>query len=195
MPMHVGGVPLLTPGGAPALDSSCCCDQPSCTVCEFDTPRTLYISVTLTIDAGEECAEGCTTDGFDDLPTWPSSATVSTLTGAVFLSTFTGDPCYDTGTVSFGATFYCIDDQFYIAPISSGPFMFILNDSCDTTVCIVRSALTGIWPNGDPDGDAHPIGYSDCNPLSLSADVPVTIHDYTTGDQCGTGTMHVTITE
>jgi hypothetical protein len=156
---------ILFVTGAIAMHADCCCESTTC--CPEANGATLTLTVSdLTLDGGETCHADCLVGiTGNSLGTWNES----TLTWLV-----------DEGNPGEAilAALTCTGSQIYFSTDT-----ILVHDADGDVLCEIATepdtqALTGIT----------------CDPLYWEGDITVTVADEN-GDPCGTGTIHVIISE
>lgn len=166
------GTILFKATGTIAMDATCCCDEGCTPCCEGVANKPLFITISaLTLDGGETCDAGC-------------------LPSITALGSF-GDGGGETacGDVS---TFWLEDPaigtaEFSVLRCDDGVFVY------DSEAIYVRDPATLCQIFFEPTDD-WPLTGLVCDPFYWEGDIDVTVYDAGFA-VCGTGTIHLVITE
>lgn len=168
------GTILFKASGSVAMDADCCCGCTPC--CDGFSDKTLYLSISdLTFDGAETCDAGC-------------------------VPSITAEPSLDTG----GGETACGDDSatFFVAPPDAGT----------AELSVIRCNGSGEWEYSSDgilvrgDGGAGICAINlvpgaqtltglTCDPFFWEGDLAVEVYNDGEGTPCGSGTIHVVITE
>lgn len=159
------GSHLVKLGSHLSANPDCCCGT---TCCPAANGLTLYLTISaLTLDGGETCDDDC-------LPSITAAASLGTWNESTL--TWLADEGNPGSAVLAALT--CVDGQIYFATDS-----LIVHDGGGGNVCEITT-----------DPDAQALTGLTCDPFYWEGDITVSVND--AGESpCGTGTIHVVISE
>lgn len=164
------GTVLFKVSGTVAMDADCCCGCTPC--CEGVADKALFITISdLTLDGGETCDDDClpAIAALESLDTGGGETPCDTNS-----TTWLVDPA--VGTAEF-SVLRCVDGAFVYR--SDGIFVRDGGGAvCSIDLVPSDQALTGLI----------------CDPFYWEGDLTVEVRD-PGGGLCGTGTIHLIITE
>lgn len=165
------GTVLFKSSGSVAMDADCCCD-PLCCPGAPDAP--LFITISdLTLDAGETCDAGC-------LPSATAEESIDSGGGEASDTDISATWLFDTGDPGFAvlATLVCDGGTYAIAMDGA-----LVQDAGGATICVITT-----------DPALQQLTGHTCDPFFWEGDISVTVQE-PGGAVCGSGTIHVVISE
>lgn len=166
------GTILFKASGSVAMDADCCCDATTC--CPGAPDALLYITISdLTLDGGETCDADC-------LPSATAEESLGAGGGEAADEAVSSTWLFDTGDPGFAVLGQLVCDGGTYAYAMDGA---LVQDAGGATICVITT-----------DPAVQQLTGHTCDPFFWEGDITVTVQN-PDASVCGTGTIHVVISE